>query len=71
MNYIKGIVHFKMKILSSFSLSSCFKPACISFYRRTQRKIFWRMSVTKLEPLTSMVIFFPTMEVNGSSLLFV
>ena len=42
-----------------YSPSSCFKPVCISFFCWTQKKIFWRMSVTSIE------FFFSTMEVNG------
>jgi len=44
--WLKGIVHFKMKILSSFT-----HPQVVSnlyeFINFTQKKIFWRMSVTR------------------------
>jgi len=39
----KGIVHPKMKIVSSLTPSSCSKPEWISFFCWTQKKIFWRM----------------------------
>ncbi len=52
---LKGIVHPKMKILSSFTQvhtqvlpSSSSKPVWISLFCRTQRKIFWRKFVTRL-----------------------
>ncbi len=45
----KGIVHPKMKILSSFTHpQSSSKPVWISLFCRAQRKIFWRKFVTRL-----------------------
>ncbi len=45
-NYNKGKVHPKMKIVI-FSPSICSKPVWISFSCWMQKKIFWRMFVTK------------------------
>jgi len=45
--YVKGLVHFKMKILS-FTHPQVVSILWISFFCWTQKKIFWRMSVTKL-----------------------
>jgi len=47
---VKRIVYPKMKILSSYSPSSCSKP----FFCWTQKKIiFWRMWTKQLTRLTS------------------
>jgi len=50
---LKGIVHPKMKNISIYSPSSFSKPAWVSFFFWTQKKIFWRMWVTKqlMDPL--------------------
>jgi len=57
---VKGIVHPKMKTLSSFAL-------CVSVFSWTQRKISWRTAGTSA-PLTSTVEQQKqsTVEVNGA-----
>ncbi len=61
---IKGIVHPKMKMLSSFSS----KPVWMCLFCWTQRKIFWRMWETGQfwGTIDFHIIYFPTMEVNGA-----
>ncbi len=44
---IKCVVHPKLKIISFFTPSSCYKPAFIYFFCWTQKKIFWRIRVTE------------------------
>jgi len=52
---LKWIVHLKI----IYSPSSCFKPAWVSFFCQTQKKIFWKMLETKQ-------LMDHTMEVSGS-----
>ncbi len=66
---LKGIVHPKMKILSSFTHPQVVpKPVWIPLFCWTQRKIFWRMWETEQfwGTIDFHSIFFPTMEVNGA-----
>jgi len=41
--YVKGLVHPKMKILSSFSHPQVVPNLCVYLFCWTQRKIFGRM----------------------------
>ncbi len=45
---ILGVVQSQMKIISPFP-SNCSKPVQISFFCQAQKKIFWRMLVTKVD----------------------
>jgi len=51
-----------------YSPSSCFKPLWICFFCWTQRKIFWRMPVTKqlIDPIDFNSIFFLLWKSMGS-----
>ncbi len=66
---LKGIVHPKMKILSSFTHPQVVpKVVWMSLFCWTQRKIFWRMWETEQfwGTIDFHSIFFPTMEVNDA-----
>ncbi len=64
---LKGKVHPKMKILSSFIHTHMLFQSCMTF-RGTWMKIFWRMLVTKefWFLLTSIVFFVHVMEVSDN-----
>ncbi len=68
-NELKGIVHPKMKILSSFTHPQVF-PNLYECHCSDEHKGRYSEECGKQSspgaPLTSMVFFFPTMEVNGA-----
>ncbi len=66
---IKGIVHPKMKILSSFThprvVPNLYECLCSAEHKGRYSEECGKQSSSG-EPLTSIVFFFPTMEVNGA-----
>ncbi len=66
---IKGIVHPKMKILSSFTLPqlvpNLYECVCSAEHKGRYSEECGKQSSSGA-PLTSIVFFFPTMEVNGA-----
>ncbi len=66
---IKGIVHPKMKILSSFThpqvVPNLYECVCSAEHKGRYSEECGKQSSSGA-PLTSIVFFFPTMEVNGA-----
>ncbi len=66
---LKGIVHPKMKILSSFThpqvVPNLYECLCSAEHKGRYSEECGKQSSSGA-PLTSMVFFFPTMEVNGA-----
>ncbi len=66
---LKGIVHSKMKILSSFThpqvVPNLFECLCSAEHKGRYSEECGKQSSSGA-PLTSIVFFFPTMEVNGA-----
>ncbi len=66
---IKGIVHPKMKILSSFThpqvVPNLYECVCSAEHKGGYSEE-WGKQSSSGAPLTSIVFFFPTMEVNGA-----
>ncbi len=67
--FIKGIVHPKMKILSSFThpqvVPNLYECLCSAEHKGRYSDECGKQSSSGA-PLTSIVFFFPTMEVNGA-----
>ncbi len=68
-NVLKGIVHPKMKILSSFThpqvVPNLFECVCSAEHKGRYSEE-WGKQSSSGAPLTYIVFFFPTMEVNGA-----
>ncbi len=66
---LKGIVHPKMKILSSFThplvVPNLYECICSAEHKGRYYEECGKLSSSGA-PLTSIVFFFPTMEVNGA-----
>ncbi len=67
--HVKGTVHPKMKILSSFThpqvVPNLYECVCSAGHKGRYSEECGKQS-TSGAPLTSIVFFFPTMEVNGA-----